>query len=234
MKEKIIKVYEFKELSEEIKEKVLAKHRNINTDFNNCLDCENEYWKEKIEEKGFTDVDIFYDVSYCQGSGACFGGGISTVNIGKFLTDKKYDVLKNLIEKNYIEIYGSILTNSGSNHYFHKHTRYFEITDNFYPEGDKEFYNIIKKNLPKLYNQYKLKLIIDDEKEIECFFVEVEKAIENLIDDLEKDIEELRQDICDEMYKSFCKYYEDLESDEAVIDTIEANDYEFDIEGNIL
>ena len=39
---------------------------------------------------------------------------------------------------------------------------------------------------------------------------------------------------CKELYDSLYKYYEELQEDDAVKDTIIANDYEFDEDGNIL
>ena len=37
-----------------------------------------------------------------------------------------------------------------------------------------------------------------------------------------------------ELYSSLYKYYEELQEDEAVAETLIANDYEFDAEGNIV
>jgi len=55
----------------------------------------------------------------------------------------------------------------------------------------------------------------------------------NIADDLASDIEDLRTDLCQEIYKSLEKEYEWLTSKDAIIDTIEVNEYEFTKEGGL-
>ena len=64
-------------------------------------------------------------------------------------------------------------------------------------------------------------------------------------DDDDRDVDKMLEDLVDkttewarskskELYDSLYKYYEELQEDDAVKDTIIANDYEFDEDGNIL
>lgn len=65
-----------------------------------------------------------------------------------------------------------------------------------------------------------------------------ELAVDYDLQQLEQKIQEKGQDWIEErsrkIYKDLFEYYEELQSDEDVKETIEANDYEFDIEGNIV
>lgn len=57
------------------------------------------------------------------------------------------------------------------------------------------------------------------------------EKLNNLIDELERELDEFVEDNSRAIYKELEKTYEDLTTDEAVIDTIEANEYEFTAEG---
>jgi hypothetical protein len=52
-------------------------------------------------------------------------------------------------------------------------------------------------------------------------------------DNLEDEIEDLRQSLCEDIYSELSKEYDYLTSREAIIETIEANDYDFTEDGKI-
>lgn len=60
------------------------------------------------------------------------------------------------------------------------------------------------------------------------------KRIERLLDDVEKQIEKIRKDKSDELYKRLSDEYDYLTSDDAVLETLKANGYEFTIDGAIV
>lgn len=73
---KEIKIFEFDELSKEIQEKLLKKEMQNQLELY-CQDCLKEDMEEKAKEllqENFGDKatlkDVYYDLSYCQGSGA--------------------------------------------------------------------------------------------------------------------------------------------------------------------
>lgn len=82
MKIKEIKVYEFKELEEKVKEKVLNNFRNDN-DYDFLEEDLEEYLKEMLEKENITyeDLKINYSLSYCQGDGFSFTGNFIYKNI---------------------------------------------------------------------------------------------------------------------------------------------------------
>jgi len=235
MKEKIIKIYSFKELNKQAKEDAINNNREINLDDGFSLDCSRDNWKEKLAKYGFNDASINYDISYCQGSGASFDTkDIDFFKLLEYLKNKKYDILKKFIEHGDIELDISITENGYATHYCHKFTRYTSIEFSNYVDYDYDIEKDLKIDFPELYNSYRYKIIVNDEKGISDLFQKITEKLEILVDELEKDIEEVRQNLCDEIYKEFKKEYEYLGSEEAIIETLIANDYEFDEEGNTI
>lgn len=60
-----------------------------------------------------------------------------------------------------------------------------------------------------------------------------ERTVKIDFEQLEDEIEDWRIDKCHEIYKALEEEYDDLTSDERIIETIEANDYEFDEDGKL-
>ena len=57
--------------------------------------------------------------------------------------------------------------------------------------------------------------------------------IESFANDFENFVEELYVNLCYDLYSTLEKEYTDLISDEAILDTLECNEYEFTVDGNI-
>jgi hypothetical protein len=72
MKQKIINLYQFEELTQEQQEKCIEKHRDFNDDILCNLTEFDDMHRIKLEEQGFLCPKISYDMSYSQGSGASF------------------------------------------------------------------------------------------------------------------------------------------------------------------
>ena len=75
MRTKQIQVYKFKELPKETQEKLIQRERET---LNEYLDL--SWWgedvKRAIEDEGFDEVELHYDLSYCQGSHFTFTAGL--------------------------------------------------------------------------------------------------------------------------------------------------------------
>ena len=93
-------VYQFSELSEKAKETVLNKYRE-NFDFEFYSECIIENFKEKLENIGFNDVEIYYSGFSSQGDGACFTYSfIDRKLFDKFLNTLKIkESIKSVFEK---------------------------------------------------------------------------------------------------------------------------------------
>jgi hypothetical protein len=81
-------VYSFDDMMNdvELKDKVLEKHRDINTNYR-WWDSAYDMWKEDLHELGFYETDISFSGFYSQGDGASFTG---RVDVYKWI--KKNDI----------------------------------------------------------------------------------------------------------------------------------------------
>lgn len=64
-------IYPFDELSEEVQEEVLNTNRDWEVD-HDWWDFLLEDWKDRLNEIGFEDANIYFSHMYCQGDGAVF------------------------------------------------------------------------------------------------------------------------------------------------------------------
>jgi hypothetical protein len=175
-----------------LQKKILDKHRDIESEFWGCrMDEYDEYYTIHLEEQGFINPKIRYDLSCCQGSGASFT--CDSVDIDVVLKDVEIPHKQTLIDilKEYCEVKVEKDVNC---RYTHEYS--CGVTFN-YPSN---------KDLPLL-----------------------DKAIDKVIDI----IEEKRLEACSTLYEQLEKDYEYLESDECIRETLIANEYYFDENGNI-
>ena len=143
MKQITLNLYTFEELSEEQKEKCLNKYRDINDDLFNAQD---EKYTQPIHDLGFLCPLIYGDLSYCQGSGACFE--TNDFDFEKLLKDWEHPHKKWIINilNDYCEC--AITKNYYANHYDHERTRNFEILDTRY----NMYYKHIERTLVQVQN----------------------------------------------------------------------------------
>lgn len=124
MKTKTINLYQFQELSAEQQAQVIENYQYINDD-DLELFADDEICMGEIWESGFINAQPCYDLSYCQGSGACFD--CNEFDFDKLLKDWKHphkNWIINII-KSYCD-YG-IRKNYFGYHYSHSNTRDFYI-----------------------------------------------------------------------------------------------------------
>ncbi len=92
----------FVELNEEQQEKAIEKHRQCNVDYDEWDDFLREDLQNAVKDYGFSDITIYADTSFCQGSGACFT--CDPIDIEKYLRKtkqySKYRKLHQLIKDN--------------------------------------------------------------------------------------------------------------------------------------
>ena len=99
MREETIKIYKFKELSAEAKEKAISKYRE-DLDFPFLKEDLNEYLKQLLKENKINgEPRLLYSLSYSQGDGVCFTGTfkwknyhISIVHNGHYVHKRSTDI----------------------------------------------------------------------------------------------------------------------------------------------
>ena len=188
---KTFKVYQFKELKDDVKEKVLDKFRQINVDYE-WWNSNLEYISEQIKEKIGIDIsskDISFD----------FGNGCN-------IYIKSNDVVRELSYK------------------------YDELNDFDLPEKFGCFTNYMGGGMNS--NLKSSDYNIDYADFEECDFEDdlrkaiYQKHIDEIKGKIENDLDELHN-ILEQGFKDLWENYHNSMSDEAVKDTIEANEYEF-------
>jgi len=187
---KTIELRQFEECSKELQEKILEKHYDINLDFS--LTDYNDTYTLMIEEQGFLNPEISYDLSYCQGSGACFD--CTEFDFDKLLKNYKIKHKSWILSilKNYCQ--GRITRNYYATYYEHENTRDFQL---------------------ELYDNF------------------THPRIEKTMQDVRTYIEHLRYDTAHKVYKALQEEYDYLSSPEAIKETLIANDYYFNEQGEI-
>ena len=120
--EKTYKIKTFDEFSADEQAEIIERHRYIN------VDDEVADFLATIEKAGFKNPKIYYDLSCCQGSGACFDSKDLDFNIllKDFNCKHKQWILNLLNDGNYISI--KINQNHYANHYTHSRTRYISLS----------------------------------------------------------------------------------------------------------
>lgn len=193
--------------NEELKEKVLKKYHDINTDRNGWWDDVYENWIEDLKNHGFEDVKIYFSGFWSQGDGACFIGKVNIINFINTFKDEILDTL-NITEKRLNLISGlqesyDFLTykiKQFDTHNYHEYTI----------KADYEYYLYPFQYHAKLYNF-------------------LEKAVYQLQDF----ITEKARFYSHKIYVDLENHYEYLTSEEAILETLEANEYEFTEDGSI-
>ena len=216
-----VKLYKFNELGKEAKEKVLEKHREWNVEFDEWYDCLFENWKEKLDKVGFEDAKIEFSGFWSQGDGACFTAHCNMANLlSRYLHSK---TLVNFIMEN-VDMSASIETMN--HHYSHANTKNFQLNW----DSTQSLAKVLKAptaDLPLLLGEDM------DESDKNIYELRVKKQIGPIdMDKLQEDLEEYRTDLCNEIYRDLEKEYNYLTSDEAVIESLEANDREFTVDGD--
>lgn len=196
MKTKSINLFEFDELPENIKAKVLENERDINVD-GKWYEFVYEMWEEKLEAMGFDSPDISFSGFWSQGDGASFTS--KHVDIEKFLASQKaktrFKALLRVLETDTFRL--EVEVERIDTHYSHEYT----------VRGNVEAYDYSDKG---------------KHEKAEAEAQELEALLTETVRKLSKQI-----------YRDLESEHEGLTSDEAVIDTIKANEYTFRSNGEM-
>jgi hypothetical protein len=191
-------------ITEAGKAALIERHRDINIDLSDWWDCVYDDFIETAETKGFLICDhkaIQFSGFWSQGDGASFTALVDTdVFIKAYGLEWAYPWIMKLFD--YDGSVGVHVTRNSSL-YSHEHTCTARV------DWHDEFHQVIDtkgdETREGILDQWDLQLQSD-------------------IDQLEKDVEQTRLELCRELYRSLEAEYEHLTSDEAVWDSIVANE----------
>lgn len=187
--EKRYNIKTFDEFSRDEQAEIIERHRYINIDDGFSLVEWNDSYVLSIEEKGFKNSKIYYDLSCSQGSGACFDSNDLDFNtlLKDFECKHKQWIIDLLNDENYVSI--QIEQNHYANHYTHSRTR----------------------NISLMYFRG----------------LHICNRLQNLLEDVQSHIEKVYLDACSDLYHNLQRDFDYLISNEAVKETLIANDYCF-------
>jgi len=211
-----VTLFKFNELSDDAKENAIERFRDINID-HEWYDFTIEAAKQIGETLGIEIENVYFSGFYSQGDGACFEGSYTYNKDWKAnLTDHVGgDDLQALIK------IGEALEAA------QKDARY-SLEATMKHDGHHYYYNS---------GCMDVHIEADSDKWIpvehlmgeEAAFKLMEDAVENNHDHLKDTL----RSFADWIYRNLEKEYEYLTSDEAVIESIEANEYDFDEDGEL-
>lgn len=202
-----VPVWLFEEADEKLREKILEKQRDFNTDYD-WYEFVYEDWKEKLEALGYMKPDINFSGFWSQGDGASFTCEyLNSPEIKeRFLTDEEKAILTDC------KIYGKV--ERISHRYSHENTVRANISDVDYSTA-----------------------IYDLEAEDYEKYISIVNKIDAIISDLEKEMTEDVRNLSRQIYRELEKEYEYQTSDEAVAESLISNGYLFNefgvIAGNV-
>jgi len=183
------------------REELLETHRYINVDHDNWWDCVYADFTEDMREVGI-DVRRMYFSGFCsQGDGACFEGGFANTKtyLDKHHVDQ-YPMIRKLLEHD-----GSVYADSSrTGRYYHSNSVTISV------ESGERFYHVLE--CPTEFHEQ----IAD----------QWDALLDNELTDFEREVAEQWRTYMDELYRRLEAEYDYLTSDEAVWETIEANEME--------
>lgn len=188
----------------EQRERLIERHRYINVEYHEWWDCVYSDFKEDMREVGIDVWRIMFTGFWSQGDGACFEGGFA--NLRTYLDHHhkdQYPMIRKLLgHEGYV--YARC---EHRGRYYHENSTAFSI------EHDT-FYRLVE--CPTEFHE----TIVDT----------WDKQLEDEVSDLEKDVTEQWRTYMQDLYRKLEQEYDYLVSDEAVWETIEANELDEDEE----
>lgn len=208
MRTKTIQVFKFDELKPEVQKKVLSQFRN-DLSYDSVTEDLTESFKEQLKEKGLPTDDIRFSLSYSQGDGVAFYGDVDLMAFIKSEgVEKNFELIIPAIEDKNINC--NIEKSMNFHHYNHEGTMIVEF-------DEEEFYSEFEED--------DLRYHVEMETRI--------KPVNAKIEELKQLIASKIRSVSYELKKIGYARISEHESDEAIKETIEINEYEFDETGEI-
>jgi len=195
----------FDALPEDLKDKILDEHRHWNVEHIDWWDSVYDQFKYDMGEIGI-DVDrMYFSGFWSQGDGACFEGSVCDWEL--FLKSLGYT--EPALIKHATSYFGMRVEHRG--HYYHENCTSFEA-DLPLPDGDADEWFL------EHFSPYQ-----DDRHSLHeaVWMAIINKHDRNA---LEREFAEVFKDHMRDLYKRLEEEYDYLTSDEAVLDSLEAND----------
>jgi len=183
---------------------LLEKYRYINVEYDNWWDSVEDMFKEDMEKVGIYVATIFFSGFSSQGDGACFNGSLdNTLTYLDHHHQDQFPMIRKLLEHGG-EVYAKCS---------HRGSYYHQYCTQFWVDADT-LRGVVRQ--PTEFHE----AIVD----------EWQRLLDKEVDDLADAITEQWRTYMQQLYRSLEEEHDCLISDEAVWDTIEANELDHDVE----
>lgn len=213
MRKEVINLYKFEELSDDAKKNAIENYRE-SMDWQIESEFITEKFVEKLSDMGYPIDDLEWRLNYSQGDGVAFYGEVDIDKVMDRLKRKGYDLnydLYKAIDNENLTITARIYRNSFGYRYSHYNTMKVEIDGDSIETMMEYLYGYLDSDTDEYVDKY---------NEIYNFLLDLRDCIHNDIKGVSKQLEE-------EGYNDI-EYYS---SDEAITETLIANEYEFTEDG---
>ncbi len=184
---------------ESVSEKTIDKYRHINVDGIDWWEYTYNEFTESMEQVGIEVDNMYFSGFWSQGDGACFDGRIADTKlfIDKHFTPTDYPMIRKLLSSG-----GAITFRcKHSGHYYHENCTSFDV--------DCDLFAYVMDKPTDFHEQVVERM--DEQLDLE-------------MDDFEKASVEIFKNHMRTLYRTLEKEYDYLVGDEAVTETIIAND----------
>lgn len=212
MRKHTIALYKFNELSPEAQQRAIQRWRE-SMDWNIESECITESFEERLRELGYPTDNIEWGLSYSQGDGVAFYGDVDVPKVAQRILEGDDLILFNSLVEENLTVTVNIYKNSFGYHYSHYNTMEVEL------DGDG-----IDTMIDCLYED-----LDSDSDEYAEKYDEIGSMLITLRDGISDEIKDVSRQLERDGYAQI-EYYE---SDEAIRETIEANEYEFEADGTM-
>jgi hypothetical protein len=206
------RTYSFEELPDESKEKALERYRDINTDYIDWHDPIIEGFEEDMKELGLKDVEVEYSGFYSQGDGASFTARV----------DDEELFLKNALDiKASTEFLDMGETEDTSKEDDELRQLMGDLRNVGYDTREKLSPEDIYMEIVRTSSRYSHENTIEASVEIEELDIEADgRDWDKFQVEMESMITDWARDESRELYQRLEKYYEELQEDKAVAETL--------------
>lgn len=238
-------VYSIKELSPEVRKRVLDKWRYVIWDQNDS-DFLTDEFKEILSERGFSNPEVCWSLSSSQGDGVAFWGSIDPTDFFKWIFSGEKKAKPFVKEaKKFVFLQDVVgITVMHESRYCHWNSMYAEIEFtgreiDFVPEEMRrqvESWKSRRDDLPRR-GPKEWRPGTGIPRDIQNLIDEAEtkfKIAEATIGNFQKFVDEWVKDTSRELEKMGYAEMDYRQSDENIIDFLEENEYEFDEDGERL
>ena len=215
--------YSFEELSPEAQRNALDELRDINIEYSDWHETVIEDFEGEMKENGLSDIEVSYSGFYSQGDGASFTGEVyDNKTFMKKCLDLKDSELLDMGDEEKPEDEVSRLRADLLDLGFDSREKL--TPDNF-------SISIIRDSSRYSHeNTISGNVVIEDVPE--SIEDEFPHALDEYVGELEEMVTKWARATSKDLYRKLEKYYDELQSDEEVKETIIQNDYKFDKDGN--